>query len=86
MADDIGLPTSLKFGQLTDGQKALFDSLLETTGTSNAKEKDHSRKLDKDEVKGVWALVALLAGSWVIGGVVNGAPKKEKVDHKPESH
>lgn len=82
VADDIGLPTSWKREQLTDRQKAVLDSLLEKTGTSNAREKDHSRKLDKDEVKGVWVLVGLLAGSWVLGGLANGPPK-DKHGGKP---
>lgn len=80
VADDVGLPSSWKRGQLTEGQQAVLDSLLETTGRSSSKEKDHSRTLDKDEVKGVWVLVGLLAGSWVVGGIVNGSPKKVAED------
>lgn len=53
----------------------MLDSLLAKTGMSNAREKEYSRKLDKDEVKGVWVLVGLLAGSWALGGLVNKAPK-----------
>jgi hypothetical protein len=60
---------------LTDGQKAVLDSLLTKTGTSNARERDYSRKLDKDEIKGMWALIGLLAGSWVLGGLFNRPPK-----------
>jgi hypothetical protein len=67
---------------LTDGQKAVLDSLLAKTGTSNAREKEYSRKLDKGEVKGVWVLVGLLAGSWVLGGLVN-TPTKDKHGKQP---
>jgi len=77
VADDIGLSGLWNRGQVAGGRKAVLDSLLEKTGTSNAREKDHSRKLDRDEVKGVWVLVGLLAGSWVVGGLVNSPPKDE---------
>jgi len=67
VADDIGVPTSWETG--------------ETAKMSSTKENDYSRPLDKDEVKGVWVLVGLLAGSWVLGGIVNSAPKKPVDEH-----
>jgi hypothetical protein len=70
-----------EIGQVTASPQAVLDFSSETTETSNKRGKNHSRKLDRDEVRGVWVLVGLLAGSWVLGGVVNGAPKKKPVDH-----
>jgi hypothetical protein len=80
-ADDTGIPTMPERGQVTASQQADLDFVSETGESSNTKNEDYSRKLDKDEARGVWVLVGLLAGSWVLGGIVNGAPKKKPVDH-----
>jgi hypothetical protein len=47
---------------------------------SQAKEKPagQSRDLNKDEIRGLWILLGLLAGSWVLGGLVNGTPTKRE--------
>jgi len=79
-ADDTGILTMPEHGQATASPQAGLDFVSEAAGTSNTRNKDYSRKLDKDEVRGVWVLVGLLAGSWVLGGIVNGAPKKKPVD------
>jgi hypothetical protein len=64
VAQDIGVPTNI----LKDTQRAVFDHIPDTSGTVSSR---HSRTLDKDETKGVWVLFGLLAGSWILGGVVN---------------
>lgn len=66
--------------ELAAKQQAVMDSLLQTTGTSSTREKQHSRPLDRDEQMGVWVLLGLLTGGWFVGGLVNGKPK-EKADH-----
>ena len=63
--------------ELTAKRQAVMDSLLATTGTSSTREKQHSRMLDVDEQKGVWVLLGLLTGGWIVGGLVN----NEKTDH-----
>lgn len=68
VAIDIGMPTSWEHGQSTES-------------ASSTKENEYSRKLDKDEVKGIWVLVGLLTGSWILGGIINGAPKKSVDEH-----
>lgn len=80
VADDIGVPTSWDREQSADGHPKL-DSSVERTGSSSTKEQDYSRKLNEEEVRGVWVLVALLAGGWLVGGVVNRAPKKPAYEH-----
>lgn len=79
LADDIGLPTELRAGKLTEGQQAAFDSLIETTNTTHD-DKTHSRNLDKDEQRGVWILLGLLGGSWLLGGV-NSTSKETEDSH-----
>jgi hypothetical protein len=79
LADDIGLPTELRARKLTEGQQAAFDSLIETTNTTHD-EKSHSRNLDKEEQRGVWLLLGLLGGSWLLGGV-NSASKEPEDGH-----
>jgi hypothetical protein len=75
-ADDTGIPTMPVHGQATVSPQAGLDFVSEAAVTSNTRNKEYSRKLDKDEARGVWVLVGLLAGSWVLGGIVNRAPKK----------
>jgi hypothetical protein len=48
----------------------------------SSKEKEYSRKLDEDESRGLWVLAGLLAGSWLLGKVVNRTPKKVDDGHQ----
>jgi hypothetical protein len=73
------MPTTWERGQLTESSQTVLDS-LEAKETTSTRENDYSRKLDKDEVKGIWMLAGLLAGSWVLGGIINGAPKEKPID------
>lgn len=63
LADDAGLPRSFKLKKADDQ----FD-VAPTTETSG--EKSYSRTLDSDEVRGLWILLGLVAGSWVAAGVL----------------
>lgn len=74
VTDDI---TVWEHGQLIESSRTAVDSLEETTGT---KENSYSRDLGEGEVKGVWMVVGLLAGSWVLGQIINRPPKRESFD------
>ncbi|GBE81936.1 hypothetical protein BKA93DRAFT_829001 [Sparassis latifolia] len=63
VAHDLNIPTSFNLSPPHAG----YD-VHETTSTSGAQERSHSRTLDKDEVRGIWLLLGLLAGSWLAGG------------------
>ena len=58
--DNLGIPPSL------DLKKAVTEMLAQPP----EKFKGQSRELSRDERKGVWVLLGLLAGSWVAGGVL----------------
>jgi hypothetical protein len=68
VTDDI---TVWEHGQLTESSRSAMDSLEGT------KEDGYSRNLDEGEVRGVWMIVGLLAGSWVLGEVINRPPKRD---------
>lgn len=80
VADDVGVPSQWNSGELAAKQQVVMDSLLQTTGTSTTRERQHSRPLDGDEKRGVWVLLGLLTGGWIVGGIVNSKPK-EKAEH-----
>lgn len=74
LAEDLLIPTSIK---LTPNEvpKELLEGVAETTETSGRKsDVNYSRTLDQDEKKGVWALLGLLAGSWVAAGYLTATP------------
>ncbi|KAI0665221.1 hypothetical protein C8Q70DRAFT_1049382 [Cubamyces menziesii] len=77
MAEDLGLPTSLKRAPPADAQ---YD-VAQKTETSGGQGKSYSRTLDQDERVGVWVLLGLFAGSWLAAGYF--APISEWV-HKAE--
>ncbi|KAH9843030.1 uncharacterized protein C8Q71DRAFT_735623 [Rhodofomes roseus] len=62
IVDDLNLPTSFKPSKVAD---QAFDVAAKTETSG---EKSHSRTLDSDEVRGLWVLLGLLAGSWVAAG------------------
>lgn len=63
-ADDLGLPRTFRVGN------AVSDVVHATKEQRLTK----SRPLNDEETKGVWVLLGLLAGSWIIGGWVNRRP------------
>jgi len=72
LADDIGLPSSLKVGALTADSRSSSEPAV-----SPMPSKNYSRPLDKDEVRGAWLLLGLFAGSWIAGGIVNSRKSTE---------
>lgn len=83
VAHDLSLPA---FKLPVDVEKLQKADLSQVTGTSRGQEVDHSRKLDKDEVSGVWILLGMFFGSWVAAGVFksSSAFAKEGENH-PEA-
>jgi len=77
VVQDIGIPTNI-YGK--DTKLAVFDHVLDTFGSVT----QHTRTLGKDETRGVWILLGLLVGSWVLGGVVNDRPATKKVTEHSE--
>lgn len=69
LADDLGLPRTSSVGQ------AVSNIVKEQGPEMHAK----SRPLNNEQSKGVWVLLGLLAGSWIIGGWVNRAPPAHEV-------
>ncbi|KAI0306441.1 hypothetical protein B0F90DRAFT_1814340 [Multifurca ochricompacta] len=70
IADDVILPKDLNVFKANRHQQALLNDLIEETSTSIGKSEFHTRTLDKDEVRGVWILLGLFAGSWLAGGLL----------------
>jgi hypothetical protein len=66
VADDLVLPKDLS---VLKSNKALSDDFIEEAFTPTSRSKFHYRTLDKDEVRGVWILLGLFAGSWLAGGL-----------------
>jgi hypothetical protein len=62
VANDLGLPTSVEV-------PTVQWQFSETDAATKVTPKSYSRKLDPDEVRGVWVLLGLLAGSWIVSGV-----------------
>jgi hypothetical protein len=69
IADDVPLPKDLSVLRVSKVQQALLDDLIEETTTSTGKSRFHTRTLDKHEVRSVWILMGLFAGSWLAGGL-----------------
>ncbi|CCM02413.1 uncharacterized protein FIBRA_04511 [Fibroporia radiculosa] len=65
LAEDLNIPTSLKLPSAAQVQ-AKFDAAEKTESLSG--QKTYSRTLDGDEVRGLWALFGLFAGSWLAAG------------------
>ena len=81
MADDLGLPTTLK---LPSSDHAQFDAAAKTE-TSGAQGKSYSRELDAEEKTGVYVLFGVFVASLLAGGIF--APVSEwahKVEKKTQ--
>ncbi|KAH9005296.1 hypothetical protein EDB86DRAFT_2882766 [Lactarius hatsudake] len=70
VADDVALPKDLDVLKVTKNRQGPLDDLIEETTTSVGDSKFHTRTLDKDEVRGVWIILGLFAGSWLAGGLL----------------
>lgn len=84
--DDMGLPRSLSVGQAFS---AVQKSNMEAVRDRGNDHQSYSRPLNSEEKTGVYVLLGILAGSWVVGGIVNRAaptPKKEEQHSAQEKH
>ena len=71
VADDLMLPKDLSALKPGTDRLPLQDDLFEETSTSSAGlGKFHFRTLDDKQVRGVWVIVGLFAGSWLAGGLL----------------
>jgi hypothetical protein len=70
IADDAALPKDLDVLKVTKNRQGLLDDLIEETTTSVGESKFHTRTLDKDDIRGVWIILGLFAGSWLAGGLL----------------
>jgi hypothetical protein len=65
------LPKDLSALKPSKGQLPLQDHLFEEKSTSSTGlSRFHFRTLDSEQVRGVWVIVGLLAGSWLAGGLL----------------
>jgi hypothetical protein len=67
VADDLVLPKDLSAFKPHKGRLPQPDDLLDETLMRN---KFHTRTLAKDEVRGLWIIFGLFAGSWLAGGLL----------------
>lgn len=73
VASDLGL-CEFRFSPKPDPKlEAEMKELLTYNATAPG-EKEYSRKLDQDEIKGLWVLGGILGGSWFLGWLLG--PKK----------
>ncbi|KAH9946081.1 uncharacterized protein BXZ73DRAFT_95586 [Epithele typhae] len=72
MAEDLGVPRSIKLPSIK----------IELGGAPSGP--NSSRPLNSDEQRGAWSLLALLAGSWVAGGIF--APSAEYAHEDAHGH
>ena len=87
IADDAVLPKNLDVLKVTKNRQGVFHELIEDTTTSVGERKFHSRTLDKEEVKGVWIILGVFAGSWLAGGLLKKESKyAESSPDKPVAH
>ena len=70
IADDAVLPKDLDVLKVAKNRQGPLDDLIEETTTSVGESEFHTRTLDKDEVRGVWIILGLFAGSWIAGGLL----------------
>jgi len=87
IADDAVLPKDLDVLKVTKNRQGVPDDLIEGTTTSVGESKFHTRTLDKDEVRGVWIILGLFAGSWLAGGLLKKESRyAESSPDKPVAH
>ncbi|KAF8503426.1 hypothetical protein F5888DRAFT_986854 [Russula emetica] len=71
VADDLMLPKDLNAFKYSRGRLPLHVDFEETSTSTGAEmSKFHNRTLDDDQVRGIWVIAGLFAGSWVAGGLL----------------
>lgn len=69
VADDAVLPKDLSAFKPHKGRLPQPEDLLDEASTSTETSEFHTRTLHKDEVRGLWIIFGLFAGSWLAGGL-----------------
>ena len=76
VADDVVLlPKDLSALKPHKGRLPQPEDLLDEASASTETSGFHTRTLDKDEVRGLWIIFGLFAGSWLAGGLFKKEPK-----------
>jgi hypothetical protein len=75
IADDLVLPTDLSALRPNKGRIPAPHDLLDEAAIPTARSRFHTRTLHKDEVRGLWVIFGLVAGSWLAGGLFKKEPK-----------
>lgn len=70
VADDLMLPKDLDAFKYSKGQLLHGDFEETSTTTETGMSKSHNRTLDNDQIRGIWVIAGLFAGSWVAGGLL----------------
>lgn len=69
VADDLVLPKDLSALKPLKGRLPQPDDLIDVPSIATGTSRFHTRTLDKDEVRGLWIILGLFAGSWLAGGL-----------------
>ena len=86
VTEDLFFTASIKLPKVGQPKAAAEDVPQIITESSGSQRTDYSRTLDEDEVRGVWALLGLLAGSWVAAGLLKPSPAyTDKVEQKDDT-
>jgi len=80
MMEDLGLPPTFDSKLPFTKAKEIASSLITGSQSDQQHFRFQSKRLDPEEKRGVWALLFILGGSWLAGGIF--APKKDE----PASH
>lgn len=80
MVDDLGL-SGFRFLPKADLklQAEMVDSL--TYHATTPAQKEFSRSLDEDERKGLWVLLGIIGGGWLLGGLFGPKKRSAKIEH-----
>lgn len=75
--EDLCLPPTFDASAPFTRTRDAFLSVFQDSESQKRPTPFQSRPLDPDEAKGVWALLFILGGSWLAGGLFNGSKKKK---------
>lgn len=85
VTEDLFFTSSVKLPRVRQLKAVAEDVPQIITESSASRHTDYSRTLDQDEVRGVWALLGLLASSWLVAGLLGPTPAfTDKAEQVPE--
>jgi hypothetical protein len=78
VAEDIGLPQSFDLSvPFAKARDIIISAFQQDSVQQKRKPTFQSRPLDPDEMRGVWALLLILGGSWLASGLFDGSKKRK---------